>query len=162
MIYGGGSDTQGPCAGLSWCSLVFLSIGLATPALAIDAGKIGYISFERVRIQLNDRNARVEVDYTLDPGMNVIIILFGVGDLQKKVERSLNFPSAKAMEVGLSRAIFTVDNAAENYGNRAYWFPAHCFGVTFPRVKVIAPGYSLSFTRAGAIPKGFGYFGEMP
>jgi hypothetical protein len=142
--------------------LLLLLIGLVLPVLAIDGNRIGYVSFEEARIQLHDGDARVDVDYTLDPGMNLIILFFGVGDLQKKVERSLNFPSAKAMEVGLSRAIFTVDNAAENYGNRAYWFPAHCFGVTFPRVKVIAPGYSLSFTRAGAIPKGFGYCGEMP
>jgi hypothetical protein len=142
--------------------LVLLSIGLAAPVLAIDADKIGYISFEQVRIQLHDADARIEVDYTLDPGMNVIILLFGVGDLQKKVEKALNFPSLKAEGVGLSHAAFIVNGASEDYGNRAYWFPAHGFGVTFPLVKVNAPGYSLSYTRAREIPRGFGYFGNMP
>ncbi|MDD1663970.1 MAG: hypothetical protein LUQ32_01320 [Methanomicrobiales archaeon] len=142
--------------------LVLLLIGLALPVLAIDGNKIGYISFEQVRIQLHNGNARVEVDYTLDPGMNLIILLFGVGDLEKKVERSLNFPSLKAEEVGPSHAIFTVEGASENYGDRTYWFPAHSFGITFPQVKVKAPGYSVSYTRARAIPKGFGYFGDMP
>ena len=142
--------------------LVLLSIGPAAPVLAIDAGRIGYVSFEQVRIQLHDADARVEVDYTLDPGMHVIILLFGVGDLQKKVERSLNFPSLKAEEVGLSHAVFSVNGISEDYGDRAYWFPAHSFGVTFPQVKVNAPGYSLSFTRARYLPKGFGYFGDAP
>jgi hypothetical protein len=142
--------------------LVLLLIGLALPVLAIDENKIGYISFEQVRIQLHDGNARVEVDYTLDPGMNLIILLFGVGDLEKKVERSLNFPSLKAEEVGPSHAAFTVEGASENYGDRAYWFPTHSFGVTFPQVKVNAPGYTMTFTWVHAIPRGFGYFGEMP
>ena len=142
--------------------LVLLSIGFAAPVLAIDAGKIGYVSFEQVRIQLHDGNARVEVDYALDPGMNLIILLFGAGDLQKKVERSLNFPSLKAEEVGSSHAVFTVDDVSDNYGDRAYWFRPHSFGVTFPQVKVNAPGYSLSYTRARAIPRGFGYFGDLP
>jgi hypothetical protein len=142
--------------------LVLLSIGLAAPVLAVDAGKIGYVSFGEVRIQLHDADARVEVDYALDPGMNVIILLFGVGDLQKKVERALNFPSLKAGEVGLSHAVFTANGISENYGDRAYWFPPHSFGVTFPRVRVNASGYSLSFTKAQAIPRGFGYFGDMP
>jgi hypothetical protein len=142
--------------------LLLLSIGLAAPVLAIDAGKIGYVSFEQVRIQLHDGNARVEVDYALDPGMNLIILLFGAGDLQKKVERSLNFPSLKAEEVGPSHAVFTVDDVSDNYGDRAYWFRPHSFGVTFPQVKVNAPGYSTAFTRTRAIPKGFGYFGDLP
>jgi hypothetical protein len=150
---------------MRWPLLVFLlllSIGLTAPVLAIDSGKIGYVSFEQVRIQLHDADARVEVDYTLDPGMNVIVLLFGVGDLQKKVEKALNFPSLKAGEVGLSHAVFTVNGISENYGDRAYWFPPHSFGVTFPLVKVNAPGYSLSNTKARAIPRGFGYFGDMP
>jgi hypothetical protein len=142
--------------------LLLLSIGLTAPVLAIDSGKIGYVSFEQVRIQLHDADARVEVDYTLDPGMNVIVLLFGMGDLQKKVEKALNFPSLKAGEVGLSHAVFTVNGISENYGDRAYWFPPHSFGVTFPLVKVNAPGYSLSNTKARAIPRGFGYFGDMP
>jgi hypothetical protein len=150
---------------MRWPLLVLLPLllaGLILPVLAADGNKIGYVSFEQVTIQLNDGNARVDVDYTLDPGMQVIVLLFGAGDLGKKVERSLNFPSAKAGEIGISHAVFTVENAAEDYGDRAYWFPAHSFGVTFPRVKVKAPGYSMSFARARAIPKGFGYFGAVP
>ena len=144
--------------------LVFLLllIGLVHPVLAGDGSKIGYVSFEEARIQLQDGKARVEVDYTLDPGMPLIVVLFGSGDLQKKVERSLNFPSLKAEEVGSSHAVFTVDDVSDNYGDRAYWFRPHSFGVTFPQVKVNAPGYSLSYTRARAIPRGFGYFGDLP
>ena len=142
--------------------LVLLLIGLVLPALAIEENRIGYVSFEQARIQLLDGNARVEVDYSLDPGMNLIILFFGVGDLQKKVERSLNFPSLRAEEVGSSHAVFTVYDVSENYGDRAYWFQPHSFGVTFPQVKVNAPGYSLSFIGVRAIPRGFGYFGELP
>lgn len=141
---------------------LLLLIGLVLPVLAIDENRIGYVSFEQARIQLQDGNARVEVDYALDPGMPLIILLFGAGDLQKKVERSLNFPSLKAEEVGLSRAVFTVDDVSENYGNRAYWFPPHTFGVTFPQVKVIAPGFTKAYTGVSAIPKGFGFFGDAP
>ena len=144
--------------------LVFLLllIGLAHPVFAGDGSKIGYVSFEEARIQLQDGKARVEVDYTLDPGMPLIVVLFGSGDLQKKVERSLNIPSLKAEEVGLSRSVYTVNDASENYGDRAYWFPPHTFGVTVPQVKVKAPGYSMVYQKARAIPKGFGYFGDAP
>ena len=142
--------------------LVLLLIGLVLPTLAIEENRIGYVSFEQARIQLLDGNARVEVDYALDPGMNLIILFFGVGDLQKKVERSLNFPSLRAEEMGSSHAVFTVYDVSENYGDRAYWFQPHSFGVTFPLVKVNAPGFSMAFTRVRAIPRGFGYFGDMP
>ena len=139
---------------------LLLLIGLVLPVVAIDENRIGYVSFDQAKIQLEDGNARVEVDYTLDPGIPMIVLLFGAGDLQKKVERSLNFPSLKAEEVGLSRAVFTVDGVSDNYGNRAYWFSPHTFGVTFPRVQVIAPGFTMSYTGVGAITKGFGFFGD--
>jgi len=139
--------------------LVLLLSAIALPVLAAEGNRIGYVSFEQASIQLIDGNARVEVDYSLDPGMGLIIVLFGSGDLQKKIERSLNFPSVKPEEVGLSHAVFTVEQASEDYGDRAYWFPAHSFGVTFPRVQVKAPGYSLSFSETRVLPKGFGYFG---
>jgi hypothetical protein len=139
--------------------LVLVLSALALPALAAEGNRIGYVSFEEASIRLIDGKARVEVDYSLDPGMRLIIVLFGSGDLQKKIERSLNFPSAKPEEVGLSHAVYTVEGASEDYGDRAYWFPAHSFGVTFPRVQVEAPGYSLSFSETRVLPKGFGYFG---
>jgi hypothetical protein len=138
--------------------LVLFLIGLVHPALAGDGNRIGYVSFDEAKIQLHDVNARVEVEYTLDPGMPLIILLFGSGDLQKKIEKSLNFPSLKAEEVGLSKAVFTAEDVSENYGNRAYWFSPHSFGVTFPRVEVVAPGFTMSYTRTAAIPKGFGFF----
>jgi hypothetical protein len=150
---------------MRWSLLVLpalLLAGLALPALASEGNRIGYVSFDEVRIGLENERARIEVDYTLDPGMGLIIILFGGADLEKKVERSLNFPAARVAEVGLSHAVFTVDHAAENYGGRAYWFPAHSFGVTFPRVRVEAPGFSLYFAGTRVIPRDFGYFGDMP
>ncbi len=141
---------------------LLLLIGLVLPVLAIEGNKIGYVTFEQVRIQLQNGNARVDVDYTVDPGMNLIIALFGVGDLQKKVEKALNFPALKADEVGLTHAVFTVEGASENYGDRAYWFPAHSFGVTFPQVKVNAPGYTMSFLRHMPYRKGSGTSGIWP
>ncbi|HMA04899.1 MAG TPA: hypothetical protein VKO45_03140 [Methanomicrobiales archaeon] len=138
--------------------LVLLLVGIAYPALAAEGNRVGYVTFEEARVQLLDGNARVDVDYSVDPGMGLIILLFGSGDLQKKIERSLNFPSARPEEVGLTHAVFLVDHAAEDYGDHAYWFPGHRFGVTFPAVEVRAPGYSLFFPDAGSIPKSFGYF----
>ena len=142
--------------------LLLLLTCLALPVSAADTNRMGYLSLEGVRIQLHGADARIEVDYALDPGTSLVILLFGPGDLQRKLEKSLNFPSLKAEEVGLTRAVFTAEDAAENYGDRAYWFPAHRFGITFPRVKVEAPGYSLSYSEALSIPKGFGYFGTIP
>ncbi len=130
----------------------------AFPVLAAGENRIGYVSFEEARIQLRGGDARIEVDYTVDPGMGLIILLFGSGDLQKKVERSLNFPEARAVEVGLSHAVFLVDRVSEDYGNQAYWFPAHTFGVTFPLVEVSAPGFFQDFTEIRTFEKGFGYF----
>jgi hypothetical protein len=142
--------------------VLLLLAGLAIPVSAADTNRMGYLTIEGVTIGLHDTGARIEVTYTTDPGMHLIFLLFGTGDLQRKLEKALSFPSLKAEEVGLDHAVFTAEDAAEYYGDRAYWFPAHSFGITFPLVKVEAPGYSLSYTRASSIPKGFGYFGDNP
>jgi hypothetical protein len=94
--------------------------------------------------------------------MRLVIILFGSGDLQKKLEKALNFPSMEAEEVGLSRAVFSVEDVSESYRDGAYWFRPHLFGVVFPEVKVLAPGYSMDYAMISAIPAGFGYFGDIP
>jgi len=142
--------------------VLLLIAGLAVPVSAAEPNRIGYVAFDRVTIALHDGNARVEVDYTMDPGMNLILLLFGKADLENKIEKALNFRSVKAEEVGLSRAVFTVEGASEDYGNRAYWFGPHTFGVTFPAVRIEAPGTSFTYSRAKDIPKGFGYFGDRP
>ncbi|HVN66216.1 MAG TPA: hypothetical protein VMT31_06360 [Methanomicrobiales archaeon] len=139
--------------------LLLLLAALVLPVSAADTNRIGYLSLDGVSIELQGPDARIEVDYALDPGMDMIILLFGKSDLQRKLEKALNFPSLRAGEVGLTHAVFTEIHAAENYGERAFWFPPHRFGITFPRVRVEAPGYSLSFTDARSIPRGFGYFG---
>jgi len=140
--------------------LVLLPAVLVCPALAADGNKVGYVSFNRVQIELAGGDARIEVDYALDPGMPLIIMLFGGGDLQKKVERSLNFPSLRPEEVGLTHAVFSADGAAQDYGNGAFWFPVHDFGATFPLVQVKAPGYSMTYRNADSVPDGFGYFAK--
>ena len=140
--------------------LSLLIAGLVLPVSAVEPNRLGYVTFDQVTITLHDGNARVEVDYTLDPGMNLVILLFGKADLENRIEKALNFPSARAEEVGLTRAVFTVKGASEDYGNRAYWFGPHRFGVTFPAVRVEAPGSSVTSTWAKDIPKGFGYFGD--
>jgi hypothetical protein len=142
--------------------LALLLAGLALPVLSADWNRIGYASFDQVKMELAGGKATVEVDYTLDPGMSLVILLFGVGDLQRKLEKALNFPSMRAEKVGLSHAVFTVEDAAESYGEGAYWFPPHTFGVTFPVVRVEAPGYSLDFPMTSDIPAGFGFFGDLP
>jgi hypothetical protein len=150
---------------MRWHLLLVLGLllpALSLPALAADENRVGYLSLEGVSIELQGPEARIEVDYTLDPGMQLILLLLGTGDLQRKLERSLNFPSLKAEEVGPTRAVFTLEDATADYGDRAYWFPPHSFGATFPRVTVEAPGYSQSYTRTRSIPKGFGYFWQEP
>jgi len=143
-------------------SLLFLLPALAVPVFAADGSRIGYVSFDRVQIQLADGNARIDVDYSLDPGMPLIVMLFGGGDLQKKIERALNFPSLRPDEVGLTHAVFTAEGASQDYGNGAFWFPAHGFDATFPLVQVNAPGYSMTYRDADSVPEGFGYFAKAP
>jgi hypothetical protein len=142
--------------------LLLLLAGLALPVTAAGTNRMGYLSLEGVSIELHGTDARIVVDYALDPGTSLVILLFGSGDLQRKLEQALNFPSPQVEEMSLTRAVFTEEHAAESYGDRAYWFPAHRFGATFPLVKVEAPGYFLSFAKADATPKGFGYFGDRP
>jgi len=142
--------------------LLLILAGFAIPVTAADPNRMGYLSLDGVSIELHDADARIVVEYTVDPGMHLIILLLGTGDLQRKLEKALNYPGLKAGEVGLNRSVFTVEDMAESYGDRAYWFPAHDFGATFPRLTVEAPGYSLSYTNASSIPRGFGYFGGSP
>ncbi|HMK15497.1 MAG TPA: hypothetical protein VK450_01115 [Methanomicrobiales archaeon] len=144
-------------------ALLLLAAGLALPVSAAEANRadtnrVGYVSIEGVSISLHGSEARIGVDYTIDPGMHLIFLLFGTGDLQRKIEKALNYPSLKAGELGSGHAVFTLEGAADCSPDGACWFTAHRFGATIPRVEITAPGYSLSYTRAGSIPKGFGYF----
>lgn len=142
---------------MRYALLVLVLMALVLPAAAAGSNE-GYLGVDQVAITLDGADARIRMDYHLDGGMRFVIFFMGTGDLEKKVERVLNFPGARIEEIDTSHAVLRVEDVAVDYGDGTYWFPEHRFGLTVPLVTVKIPGYTHSFRNILLTPRGIGYY----
>ncbi len=139
--------------------ILMLFAVLAAPAFAADdPARYSYISVESISINLAKEHAVVTVDYTIDDGISLLVMLLGKSDLKKKVLEVLDFENARVQRIDLDSAVIIVSNASEDYGENTYWFPAHTFNVQVPALTVTTPQETRSFENAQEIPNGVGYF----
>jgi hypothetical protein len=142
--------------------LLFLILvaGIATPALAANEDRYGYIKIQEVQIQLDNGTAAIHVDYTVDEGTRFIFFLFGKQDLKNKLLKILNYDDAQMKRIDLSSADFVVREAAYSYGNGIYWYPAHDFNIVIPSLSVRSPQAMKNFNQTNKFPGGMGYFAD--
>jgi hypothetical protein len=133
---------------------------MATPALAANDERYGYITINTVQIRLVNDTALIHLTYNVDEGMRFIFFLLGYQDLKNKLVTILNYDDAQMEHLDLSQADFVVDQAAYSYGNGVYWFPSHQFNIVIPKLTVESPQVIRNFTNTDQFPYGIGYFGS--
>lgn len=131
---------------------------LAAPALAVSDERYSYITVEDVTIQLEKEDAVVTMNYRIDDGIGLLVLLLGKSDLNRKLLDILNFDDASIQSADLRRAVVLVENASNDYGRGSYWFPEHRFAVVVPSLTIIAPHDVRNYENIGEFTGGLGYF----
>ncbi|WP_292366651.1 MULTISPECIES: hypothetical protein [unclassified Methanoculleus] len=138
--------------------VLLLVSALALPALAAGEERYGYITVKDVTVKLEKADAVVIMNYTIDDGIGFLVLLLGKSDLKQKSLDILNFNDTRVQHLDLDRIEVRVTNAANDYGQGSYWFPAHRFGVVVPSLTVITPQDVKRYENVSEFPDGLGYF----
>ena len=142
------------------CAVLLLL--LVGGAAAADTNRYSYLSVDRVAINLSGTEATVVVDYRVDPGIAPLVAIFGRGDLHQKVRRVAGFEEGRIVALSMERAELVVEQAAMDYGEGSYWFPAHTFGVVVPSLTISTPQSTRQLAQTDTFSRGIGYFGVSP
>lgn len=147
--------------GGAFAALAILVIAVAAPAVADIGGtdeRYSYITVHDMTITLDKDDAVIDVNYDIDDGTHLIVLLLGKGDLKNKLIRMLNLPDAKFRTVDTNRAEIYVPDISYDYGRGIRWFPEHQFNVMIPVLRVVSPQVSRDYTMTDKFPNGIGYF----
>jgi hypothetical protein len=131
------------------------------PVAALSDSRYSYISFESVNIVLEETKATVTVDYSIDSGVQILVMFLGNQDLKNKIERAMNFKGAKVTTADLNRAVLEVESASYDYGDKSYWFPPHTFLVPIPEVTIQTPQVTREMSMLLEMNEGIGYFAKI-
>lgn len=137
-------------------------LGIATPVMAAEEMRYGYIQVQDVAVHLKNDTAVINVNYTVDEGTRIIFFLLGKQDLKNRLYHILNYDGAQMRRINLSTAEFTVDGAAYSYGKGIYWYPSHTFNVVIPSLTIRSPQITRTFSMTNVFPDGIGYFSNEP
>lgn len=131
------------------------------PVAAQTDSRYSYITFNEVLITLEETKATVTVDYSVDSGVQILVMLLGNQDLKNKIEKAMNFKGATVKTADLNRAVLEVESASYNYGDKSYWFPLHTFLVTIPKVTIQTPQTTREMFMVLEMNEGIGYFARI-
>ena len=138
--------------------VLLLVSALVVPAAAVDEARYSYITVSDVTVRLEKADAVVTMNYTIDGGIGFLVLLLGKSDLKQKALAILDFNDMKVERLDLEHIEVRVHNAADDYGQGSYWFPAHRFGVVVPSLTIIAPKEIRHYENVSEVTDGFGYF----
>ncbi len=144
---------------ISIAVILLLLCGMTAPVCAADTSRYSYIMVESVEIDLNNKQAEIQVSYEIDDGIELVVVLLGKSDLKKKLKTVLAFDEIRFQEVELDHAVLLIEDASFDYGDGSYWFPEHRFGIMIPELTVKSPQTERTFEMTDEFPKGMGYFG---
>ncbi|MDD5418448.1 MAG: hypothetical protein PHV57_01205 [Methanomicrobiaceae archaeon] len=131
---------------------------LVSPAMADSGDRYSYVTVESITVELEGPDAVVTVNYSIDSSVQLLVLLVGKSDLQKKVLQIANFEDATVEEISTEQAVIKVKDAAYDYGDGIYWFPGHDFNVVVPSLTVKAGQSNQSLSKTRTFPNGIGYF----
>lgn len=137
---------------------MLLLLSVIIVPVAADDSQYGYITIQSVEIQLQDENATINVTYSIDDGVQLLVHLLGMSDLRDKVLAAVNFDGATIDEITMDHAVLTVPDAGRDYGHGTFWFPEHQFSVMIPSLVVKSPQDTREFQNTTVFPEGMGYF----
>jgi hypothetical protein len=141
---------------------VIILLGIATPVMAAEEMRYGYIQVQDIAVHFKNDTAFINVNYTVDEGTRIIFFLLGKQDLKNRLYHILNYDGAQMRRINLSSAEFTVDGAAYSYGKGIYWYPSHTFNVVIPSLTIRSPQITRTFSMTNVFPDGIGYFDNEP
>ena len=133
-------------------------IAMAIPAGAAVPNQYSYITVTDCIIQLHDDDAVIDLNYSIDPGIELLVHFLGKSDLKWKLGTITGYPKARYQVIGMDHATIHVSGASQNYGGGSYWFPDHTFGIDIPEITVISPQADRYYNMTQTVP-GMGYFG---
>ncbi len=106
---------------------------MAVPVLAANDERYSYITINDMTINLDKDQANIKVNYTIDPGTQLIVYLLGKQDLKIKLLKVLNYEDAMVKNVEMNSAEIQVNDISYDYGKGIYWFPEHEFQCCDPK-----------------------------
>ncbi len=140
--------------------VLMLAAVLVSPVMAAGEERYGYITVKEITIRLENEDAVVTMNYTIDGGIAFLVFLLGKADLRQKTLDILRFNDTRVQYIDLERVEVRANNVSENYGLGSYWFPAHRFGVAVPSLTVITPQDVRHYANISEFSDGFGYFAD--
>lgn len=146
--------------GIILASLVLLAACCMPVAAEEPTSRFSYITFHTVDIELEDTMATVTVEYSIDTGIEILVMLLGNHDLRMKVLRAMNFEDARIESANMTQAVLLVESASYDYGDNTYWFPRHTFLITVPKLTISTPRTQQNFSMVHEMNHGMGYFGR--
>ena len=139
---------------LCCCMLLMVVI----PAGAVESSQFSYITVEDCTIHLNDENAVIDLNYSIDEGIVFLVHLLGTSDLKKKLGVISGYPDARYQTIDMDHATILVSRVSQDYGEGSYWFPGNTFGIEMPEVTLISPQVNRTYNTTRSV-EGMGYFG---
>ena len=141
--------------GILCCCILLL---LIIPAGAAESNQYSYITVEDCVIHLNDENAVIDLNYSIDEGIVFLVHLLGKSDLKHKLGVITGYPDARYQTIDMDHATILVSSVSQDYGEGSYWFPAHTFGIEMPGVVLVSPQVDRTYNATDSV-QGMGYFG---
>jgi len=138
--------------------LCILILGMAMPVLAANDERYSYITINDMTINLEKDQANIKVNYTIDPGTQLIVYLLGKQDLKNKLLKVLNYEDVTVKNVEMNSAEIQINDISYDYGKGIYWFPEHEFNVVIPNLRVVSPQVSREYRNTKKFSDGMGFF----
>jgi len=138
--------------------LCLIIMCMAMPVLAANDERYSYIKINDMTINLEKDQANIKVNYTIDPGTQLIVYLLGKQDLKNKLLKVLNYEDATVKNVEMNSAEIQINDISYDYGKGIYWFPEHEFNVVIPNLRVVSPQVSREYRNTKKFSDGMGFF----
>jgi hypothetical protein len=138
--------------------LCIIIISLAVPVLAANDERYSYITINDMTINLERDQANIKVNYSIDPGTQLIVYLLGKQDLKNKLLKVLNYEDVTVKSVEMNSAEIQVNDISYDYGKGIYWFPEHEFNVVIPNLRVVSPQVAREYRNTKKFSDGMGFF----
>jgi len=138
--------------------LCLIIMCMAMPVLAANDERYSYIKINDMTINLEKDQANIKVNYTIDPGTQLIVYLLGKQDLKNKLLKVLNYEDATVKNVEMNSAEILINDISYDYGKGIYWFPEHEFNVVIPNLRVVSPQVSREYRNTKKFSDGMGFF----
>lgn len=138
--------------------LIFLSCTI--PAVSAERdGQYSYINIKSVNLELTKNKAVYDLKYSVDEGIQFLVLFLGKSDLKTKLCKVMNVNTCRFEVIDLDHAVMIVDNPSIDNGDGSMWFPRKNLLTNIPEITVITSRTIRNFTDTKEIPA-MGYFAE--